>query len=215
MCSRPAWVTEQDPFSKTKSNKNNKSPDLSHGPCKLRPNRTGKILVLLKSNRLDYLTLCQYMFFSEMQSHRWAHKAAVSRTDLLSTWLLFRWCHGECPGLFLILAVVFHPGYPQSPYKDRKSELADSFKSTKHKMFTVSLFFLQCLQLNPRCLHTMHSPSLLLTLCRQTPGQSLPFTRAPSYLPTYPLYTQRTSPTVFHTHSWLFQTYSPWNSSWE
>lgn len=91
------------------------------------------------------------MFFSEIQSHKWAHKAAVTRTDLLSTWLLFHRCHGECPGLFLIPTVVFHPRYPQSPYKDRKKGTSRMFQLPKAEDVYCFCFFLQCLKLNPRC----------------------------------------------------------------
>ena len=91
---------------------------------------------------------------------------AHERTDLLSTWLLFHRCHGECFGLFLILAVVFHPGYSQSPYKDRQ-KWADKLISVLHGQSApkteavYSLLFRALLQTQP-------SPSPEFQACTAT-----------------------------------------------
>lgn len=144
---------------------------------------------------------------------RYTHKVAVTRTDLLSTWLLFHRCHGECPGLLLIPAVVFHPRDPQSPYKDRRKWTSRIFQLPKAEDVC---FPFQCLKLSPRPLHSMQIPRLLLTFCRQTPGQSLPFTCALS-IPTPLTHCTHRDPHQLFPISILgsFQTYSPCNSCWE
>lgn len=121
-----------------------------------------------------------------MHSHKWAHKAAVTRTDLLSTWLLFHWCHGECPGLFLIPTVVFHPRYPQSPYKDRKERASRVFQLPKAEdVYCFCFLFLQCLKLNPK--HRVPAYCLLFTDKAQIHRCPVPVLYLDlSHLPTVP-----------------------------
>lgn len=139
------------------------------------------------------------MFFSEIQSHKWAHKAAVTRTDLLSTWLLFHRCHGECPGLFLIPTVVFHPRYPQSPYKDRKKGTSRMFQLPKAEDVYCFCFFLQCLKLNPRC----WVPAYCLLVTDKAQVHRRPAPVLCLYLAHLPTVPTEILPTVSHLHSWL------------
>lgn len=150
------------------------------------------------------------MFFSEIQSHKWAHKAAVTRTDLLSTWLLFHRCHGECPGLFLIPTVVFHPRYSQSPYKDRKKGTSRMLQLPKAEDVYCFCFFPPVLETEPKVL----SPSLLLARYRQSPGPSPPCACALS-LPRPPTHCTHRDPHRLFPISILgsFQTCSPCNHS--
>lgn len=178
----------------------------------LKPNH---VLILYDSARLDCLTLCQYIFFSDIPSHRWAQNLAVTKTDLLSTGLLFRRCHGECPGLFLIPTVVFYPGYPQSPYETGEREQADYFTSPKQKLLSVC-FFPPVPEIEYKASTRYAHSQLLLILGWQTLGQSLFFACVPS-LPTY-CTTEMLTVTNSFPYPWLARskpTYSSCNSSWE
>lgn len=209
MCSRPAWVTEEELFSEHKPI-SNKVLALVTAHINLGQREHVKswlYVTVIEFFVWHFVIICSSL---EMHSHKWAHKAAVTRTDLLSTWLLFHRCHGECPGLFLIPTVVFHPRYPQSPYKDRKERASRVFQLPKAEDVYCLFFFSPVLEIEPKA----PSPSILLALHRQSSDPSLPRACTLS-LPIPPTHCTHRDP------HWLrpisipgsFQTYSPCNRS--